>query len=187
MLAFITFFVLFFRYQTCSNNGLVAGFQSQYFPSVLDREWQFYCCRYSRRCPYSCWWVHKTILDLCWNDSLSLHAMIAKCVESRLDRQCQRKQKWGAYKSLCKNQHHSGKCVPVCLRACVFACMRTHWIYKACKKYLPFRHLFHVFLILCIDHILFYSFCDHWDGVCEKLTKQGYISPWIWIIYPWKV
>uniref|UniRef100_A0A8C0HD98 Dermatopontin n=1 Tax=Chelonoidis abingdonii TaxID=106734 RepID=A0A8C0HD98_CHEAB len=41
-------------YQTCSNNGLVAGFQSQYFPSVLDREWQFYCCRYSRRCPYSC-------------------------------------------------------------------------------------------------------------------------------------
>ncbi|NXW73257.1 dermatopontin [Hirundo rustica] len=42
-------------YQTCSNNGLVAGFQSQYFPSVLDREWQFYCCRYSRRCPYSCW------------------------------------------------------------------------------------------------------------------------------------
>lgn len=52
------------RYQTCSNNGLVAGFQSQYFPSVLDREWQFYCCRYSRRCPYSCWWVHKTELSI---------------------------------------------------------------------------------------------------------------------------
>ncbi|XP_077658485.1 dermatopontin isoform X1 [Urocitellus parryii] len=43
------------RYQTCSNNGLVAGFQSRYFESVLDREWQFYCCRYSKRCPYSCW------------------------------------------------------------------------------------------------------------------------------------
>ncbi|CAH2220408.1 dermatopontin [Pelobates cultripes] len=42
-------------YQTCSNNGLVAGFQSQYFDAVLDREWQFYCCRYSRRCSYSCW------------------------------------------------------------------------------------------------------------------------------------
>uniref|UniRef100_G1QAH1 Dermatopontin n=1 Tax=Myotis lucifugus TaxID=59463 RepID=G1QAH1_MYOLU len=41
-------------YQTCSNNGLVAGFQSRYFESVLDREWQFYCCRYSKRCPYSC-------------------------------------------------------------------------------------------------------------------------------------
>ncbi|XP_041128332.1 dermatopontin-like [Polyodon spathula] len=41
-------------YQLCSNNGLVAGIQSQYFPAVLDREWQFYCCRYSRRCPYSC-------------------------------------------------------------------------------------------------------------------------------------
>ncbi|XP_036401421.1 dermatopontin-like [Megalops cyprinoides] len=40
---------------TCSNNGLVAGVQSQYFGAVLDREWQFYCCRYSRRCPYSCW------------------------------------------------------------------------------------------------------------------------------------
>ncbi|KAI4892007.1 hypothetical protein NFI96_034218, partial [Prochilodus magdalenae] len=40
---------------TCTNNGLVAGIQSQYFPAVLDREWQFYCCRYSRRCPYSCW------------------------------------------------------------------------------------------------------------------------------------
>lgn len=48
---------LLFRYQTCSNNGLVAGFQSRYFESVLDREWQFYCCRYSKRCPYSCWWV----------------------------------------------------------------------------------------------------------------------------------
>lgn len=53
----VLFFALIIRYQTCSNNGLVAGFQSQYFPSVLDREWQFYCCRYSRRCPYSCWWV----------------------------------------------------------------------------------------------------------------------------------
>ncbi|KAK2488752.1 hypothetical protein MC885_021301 [Smutsia gigantea] len=42
-------------YQTCSNNGLVAGFQSRYFESVLDREWQFFCCRYSKRCPYSCW------------------------------------------------------------------------------------------------------------------------------------
>ncbi|KAG9349609.1 hypothetical protein JZ751_028057 [Albula glossodonta] len=40
---------------TCSNNGIVAGVQSQYFSAVLDREWQFYCCRYSRRCPYSCW------------------------------------------------------------------------------------------------------------------------------------
>ncbi|XP_061082473.1 dermatopontin [Conger conger] len=39
---------------TCSRNGLVAGVQSQYFGSVLDREWQFYCCRYSQRCPYSC-------------------------------------------------------------------------------------------------------------------------------------
>lgn len=46
---------LVFRYQTCSSNGLVAGFQSRYFESVLDREWQFYCCRYSKRCPYSCW------------------------------------------------------------------------------------------------------------------------------------
>lgn len=50
-------FSLLFRYQTCSNNGLVAGFQSRYFESVLDREWQFYCCRYSKRCPYSCWWA----------------------------------------------------------------------------------------------------------------------------------
>lgn len=57
----VLFFLLFLRYQTCSNNGLVAGFQSQYFPSVLDREWQFYCCRYSRRCPYSCWWVQADI------------------------------------------------------------------------------------------------------------------------------
>ncbi|XP_063056311.1 dermatopontin [Engraulis encrasicolus] len=39
----------------CTNNGLVAGVQSQYFSSVLDREWQFYCCRYAKRCPYSCW------------------------------------------------------------------------------------------------------------------------------------
>ncbi|KAK7144726.1 hypothetical protein R3I94_010975 [Phoxinus phoxinus] len=39
----------------CTNNGLVAGIQSQYFEAVLDREWQFYCCRYARRCPYSCW------------------------------------------------------------------------------------------------------------------------------------
>ncbi|XP_005993462.1 dermatopontin [Latimeria chalumnae] len=42
-------------YQTCSDNGVVAGVQSQYFEAVLDREWQFYCCRYSRRCPYECW------------------------------------------------------------------------------------------------------------------------------------
>ncbi|KAL1023391.1 hypothetical protein UPYG_G00040240 [Umbra pygmaea] len=40
---------------TCSNNGLVAGVMSKYFEAVLDREWSFYCCRYSRRCPYSCW------------------------------------------------------------------------------------------------------------------------------------
>ncbi|XP_052455486.1 dermatopontin [Carassius gibelio] len=39
----------------CTNNGLVAGVQSKYFEAVLDREWQFYCCRYARRCPYSCW------------------------------------------------------------------------------------------------------------------------------------
>ncbi|KAJ0032148.1 hypothetical protein NQD34_002229 [Periophthalmus magnuspinnatus] len=39
---------------TCSRNGLVAGVQSKYFESVLDREWQFYCCYYTRRCPYSC-------------------------------------------------------------------------------------------------------------------------------------
>ncbi|ROL50376.1 Dermatopontin [Anabarilius grahami] len=39
----------------CTNNGLVAGIQSQYFEAVLDREWQFYCCRYARKCPYSCW------------------------------------------------------------------------------------------------------------------------------------
>ncbi|XP_043556824.1 dermatopontin isoform X2 [Chiloscyllium plagiosum] len=42
-------------YHTCSNNGIVAGIQSRYFEAVLDREWQFYCCRYSRRCPYGCW------------------------------------------------------------------------------------------------------------------------------------
>ncbi|KAK6320718.1 hypothetical protein J4Q44_G00098250 [Coregonus suidteri] len=40
---------------TCTNNGLVAGVMSKYFEPVLDREWSFYCCRYSRRCPYSCW------------------------------------------------------------------------------------------------------------------------------------
>ncbi|XP_056133426.1 dermatopontin [Lampris incognitus] len=39
---------------SCTNNGLVAGVQSKYFESVLDREWQFYCCRYRRICPYSC-------------------------------------------------------------------------------------------------------------------------------------
>ncbi|KAI3369054.1 hypothetical protein L3Q82_026023, partial [Scortum barcoo] len=39
---------------TCTRNGLVAGVQSKYFESVLDREWQFYCCYYKRRCPYSC-------------------------------------------------------------------------------------------------------------------------------------
>lgn len=42
------------RTSTCSRNGLVAGVQSKYFESVLDREWQFYCCFYKRRCPYSC-------------------------------------------------------------------------------------------------------------------------------------
>ncbi|XP_041066500.1 dermatopontin [Carcharodon carcharias] len=42
-------------YHTCSNNGIVAGIQSQYFEAVLDREWQFYCCSYSKRCPYGCW------------------------------------------------------------------------------------------------------------------------------------
>uniref|UniRef100_A0A3Q2YZ55 Dermatopontin n=1 Tax=Hippocampus comes TaxID=109280 RepID=A0A3Q2YZ55_HIPCM len=31
-----------------------AGVQSKYFESVLDREWQFYCCYYEKRCPYSC-------------------------------------------------------------------------------------------------------------------------------------
>ncbi|XP_062306684.1 dermatopontin [Osmerus eperlanus] len=40
---------------TCSANGLVAGVESKYFEAVLDREWRFYCCRYGRRCPYSCW------------------------------------------------------------------------------------------------------------------------------------
>lgn len=55
LLAFAQGCPLLLRYQTCSNNGLVAGFQSRYFESVLDREWQFYCCRYSKRCPYSCW------------------------------------------------------------------------------------------------------------------------------------
>ncbi|TKS74821.1 Dermatopontin 22 kDa extracellular matrix protein [Collichthys lucidus] len=39
---------------TCTRNGVVAGVQSKYFESVLDREWQFYCCYYKRRCPYSC-------------------------------------------------------------------------------------------------------------------------------------
>ncbi|XP_034529151.1 dermatopontin [Notolabrus celidotus] len=39
---------------TCTRNGLVAGVQSKYFESVLDREWQFYCCFYKKRCPYSC-------------------------------------------------------------------------------------------------------------------------------------
>ncbi|KAK0141838.1 Dermatopontin [Merluccius polli] len=38
----------------CTQNGIAAGIQSKYFESVLDREWQFYCCRYKRRCPYSC-------------------------------------------------------------------------------------------------------------------------------------
>ncbi|XP_056460483.1 dermatopontin [Gadus chalcogrammus] len=39
---------------TCTQNGIAAGIQSKYFEAVLDREWQFYCCRYKRRCPYSC-------------------------------------------------------------------------------------------------------------------------------------
>jgi len=38
----------------CTQNGIAAGIQSKYFEAVLDREWQFYCCRYKRRCPYSC-------------------------------------------------------------------------------------------------------------------------------------
>nr|XP_023691827.1 dermatopontin-like [Paramormyrops kingsleyae] len=42
-------------FSVCSKNGMVAGVQSQYFSSVMDREWQFYCCRYGHRCPYSCW------------------------------------------------------------------------------------------------------------------------------------
>ncbi|MEQ2285116.1 hypothetical protein AMECASPLE_028560 [Ameca splendens] len=42
---------------TCTRNGLVAGVQSKYFESVLDREWQFYCCYYKRSCPYSCMYV----------------------------------------------------------------------------------------------------------------------------------
>ncbi|KAG2457095.1 NDK7 kinase, partial [Polypterus senegalus] len=58
-------------YHLCSNNGLVAGVQSQYFNEVLDREWQFYCCRYSRRCPYSCW--------------LSCEAVFIVAVKSRLN------------------------------------------------------------------------------------------------------
>lgn len=45
------------RTSTCTRNGLVAGVQSKYFESVLDREWQFYCCYYKRRCPYSCMYV----------------------------------------------------------------------------------------------------------------------------------
>lgn len=45
------------RTSTCTRNGLVAGVQSKYFDTVLDREWQFYCCYYKRRCPYSCMYV----------------------------------------------------------------------------------------------------------------------------------
>lgn len=45
------------RTSSCTRNGLVAGVQSKYFESVLDREWQFYCCYYKRRCPYSCMYV----------------------------------------------------------------------------------------------------------------------------------
>uniref|UniRef100_A0A3B3RPS3 Dermatopontin n=1 Tax=Paramormyrops kingsleyae TaxID=1676925 RepID=A0A3B3RPS3_9TELE len=44
-------------FSVCSKNGMVAGVQSQYFSSVMDREWQFYCCRYGHRCPYSCWYI----------------------------------------------------------------------------------------------------------------------------------
>lgn len=47
----------FYRTSTCTRNGLVAGVQSKYFEAVLDREWQFYCCYYKRRCPYSCMYV----------------------------------------------------------------------------------------------------------------------------------
>ncbi|XP_069748468.1 dermatopontin [Narcine bancroftii] len=39
---------------SCPRNGIISGVQSQYFESVLDREWQFLCCRYNRRCPYLC-------------------------------------------------------------------------------------------------------------------------------------
>ncbi|XP_062905939.1 dermatopontin [Mobula hypostoma] len=42
-------------YHTCTNNGIVTGVQSRYYESVLDRDWQFLCCKYSRRCPYACW------------------------------------------------------------------------------------------------------------------------------------
>uniref|UniRef100_A0A8C2IHH5 Dermatopontin n=2 Tax=Cyprininae TaxID=2743694 RepID=A0A8C2IHH5_CYPCA len=58
----------------CTNNGLVAGVQSKYFEAVLDREWQFYCCRYARRCPYSFTKQplyipsYSQILGLCTND-----------------------------------------------------------------------------------------------------------------------
>lgn len=45
------------RTSTCTRNGLVAGVQSKYFEGLLDREWQFYCCYYKRRCPYSCMYV----------------------------------------------------------------------------------------------------------------------------------
>ncbi|XP_055500637.1 dermatopontin [Leucoraja erinacea] len=41
-------------YHTCTNNGIVAGIQSRYFESVQDRDWQFLCCKYNRRCPYQC-------------------------------------------------------------------------------------------------------------------------------------
>uniref|UniRef100_V9KD74 Dermatopontin n=1 Tax=Callorhinchus milii TaxID=7868 RepID=V9KD74_CALMI len=46
-------------YHTCSDNGIVVGIQSQYFEAVLDREWRFYCCKYGRRCPYSCWMTNE--------------------------------------------------------------------------------------------------------------------------------
>uniref|UniRef100_A0A8C4WZJ5 Dermatopontin n=1 Tax=Eptatretus burgeri TaxID=7764 RepID=A0A8C4WZJ5_EPTBU len=41
--------------QRCSGNGIVAGVQSNYFEAVLDREWQFYCCKFRDTCPTSCW------------------------------------------------------------------------------------------------------------------------------------
>ncbi|CAN0399474.1 dermatopontin-like [Lampetra fluviatilis] len=42
-------------YQLCSDGAVVAGVQSNYFEAVLDREWQFYCCRFLKQCPYGSW------------------------------------------------------------------------------------------------------------------------------------
>lgn len=70
------------RTSTCTRNGLVAGVQSKYFESVLDREWQFYCCYYKRRCPYSCMYVLTGLLTL-WHSgkhtySLSYQELVNK-------------------------------------------------------------------------------------------------------------